>query len=123
MSELHLKASSLTASIMSLSGGNQQKVVLGRVLSDDVRLLLLDEPTRGVDVGARRDFQAMIRRVADRGVAIVYISSELAELRLCDRIQVMAEGVTTVTAPTGDEFDEDELTRLCFIRATPGETT
>lgn len=123
MSELHLKASSLTASVMSLSGGNQQKVVLGRVLSDDVRLLLLDEPTRGVDVGARRDFQAMIRGVADRGVAVIYISSELAELRLCDRIQVMAEGVTTVTAPTGDEFDEDELTRLCFIRATPGETT
>ena len=119
MDDLRLKAGSLKDPITSLSGGNQQKVVLGRVLSDGLRLLLLDEPTRGVDVGARRDFQTMIRRVADTGVGIVYISSELGELSFCDRIQVMAEGRTTVDAPTGDAFDEDELTRLCFIRRTP----
>ena len=119
MDDLRLKASSLKDPITSLSGGNQQKVVLGRVLSDGLRLLLLDEPTRGVDVGARRDFHTMIRRVADTGVGIVYISSELGELSFCDRIQVMAEGRTTVEAPTGADFDEDELTRLCFIRRTP----
>ncbi|WP_347059642.1 sugar ABC transporter ATP-binding protein [Blastococcus sp. HT6-30] len=119
MEDLRLKAGSLKDLITSLSGGNQQKVVLGRVLYDGLRLLLLDEPTRGVDVGARRDFQKLIRRVADSGVGVLYISSELAELSFCDRIQVMAEGRTTIEAPSGADFDEDDLTRLCFIRRTP----
>ncbi|GAA0268050.1 sugar ABC transporter ATP-binding protein [Cryptosporangium japonicum] len=119
--DLKLKAASLKDPITSLSGGNQQKVVLARVLTDGLRLLLLDEPTRGVDVGARRDFQALVRRVADRGVGVLYISSELAELAFCDRIQVIVEGRTTVSAPVGPDFDEDELTRLCFLRHVPGD--
>ena len=121
MGDLKLKAGSLKDPITSLSGGNQQKVVLGRVLSDGLRLLLLDEPTRGVDVGARRDFQTLVRRVADSGVGVLYISSELAELSFCDRVQVIVEGRTTVEAPVGPAFDEDEVTRLCFIRHSPGD--
>ncbi|HLU73141.1 MAG TPA: sugar ABC transporter ATP-binding protein [Nonomuraea sp.] len=114
---LRLKARSLNDSIMSLSGGNQQKVVLGRATVDGLRLLLLDEPTRGVDVGARHDFQQMVRGLADQGVGVVYVSSELAELEYCDRIVVMVEGRATVQFDNDDRFDEDELTRLCFLRA------
>ncbi|MGJ9413841.1 sugar ABC transporter ATP-binding protein [Aeromicrobium sp. CF4.19] len=120
MDALALKAASLKDPITTLSGGNQQKVVLGRVLTPGLKLLLLDEPTRGVDVGARRDFQTLIRTVAAQGVAVVYVSSELAELDFCDRIQVMVEGRTTEEAPSGAEFDEDALTRLCFATDTTG---
>lgn len=116
MSELRLKAGSLDDLIGTLSGGNQQKVVLGRVLTEDLRILLLDEPTRGVDVGARRDFQRVISQIAETGVAVVYVSSELAELSFCDRIQVIVEGRTTMEAPCGEAFDEEQLTRLCFAR-------
>jgi ribose transport system ATP-binding protein len=114
---LRLKARSLNDSIMSLSGGNQQKVVLGRATVDGLRLLLLDEPTRGVDIGARYDFQQMVRGLADQGIGVVYVSSELAELEYCDRIVVMVEGCTTVQFDNGEGFDEDELTRLCFLRS------
>ena len=76
---------------------------------------LVDEPTRGVDVGARREFDGIIRGLADRGVAVVYVASELAELQQCDRIVVMVEGCTTVEGPVGADFDEEDLTRLTFI--------
>lgn len=111
---LRVKPEGLRAGITSMSGGNQQKVVLGRFLLPGLRVLLLDEPTRGVDVGARRDFQRVIRDLADRGLGIIYVSSELGELESCDRIVVMVQGQSTGDAPTGDEFDEEELTKLCF---------
>jgi ribose transport system ATP-binding protein len=119
---LRVKATGLRAGITSLSGGNQQKIVLGRFLLPGMRVLLLDEPTRGVDVGARRDFQRVIRELADQGLAIIYVSSELAELKSCDRVVVMVQGHTTVEAPTGDAFDEEDLTRLCFRPRPPRAT-
>jgi ABC-type sugar transport system ATPase subunit len=120
---LRLKAGSLKDPILSLSGGNQQKVVLARTMSDGLRLLLLDEPTRGVDVGARRDFQRVVRELAERGVGVVYVSSELGELAHCDRVVVIVEGRTTTTFPTGDGFDEDALTRACFLHLPVGAGT
>ena len=114
---LSLKYAGLRAPIMSLSGGNQQKVVLGRVMLPGLTVLLLDEPTRGVDVGARREVERIVRGLADDGVAVLYVASELRELQQCDRIVVMVEGRTTVEGPSGDDFDEDELTRLTFIPA------
>lgn len=122
---LQVKASGLRAGITSLSGGNQQKIVLGRFMLPGMQVLLLDEPTRGVDVGARRDFLGVIRELAGEGLAIIYVSSELAELESCDRVVVMVQGQTTVEVPTGDAFDEEELTRLCFRprhRATDQES-
>jgi ribose transport system ATP-binding protein len=79
--------------IRTLSGGNQQKTLLARWLLKDCRLLLLDEPTRGVDVGARAELYALIRRLADSGVGIVLVSSEIPEvLGLADRVLVIREG-------------------------------
>jgi len=76
-----------------LSGGNQQKVVLAKWLLADAKVFLLDEPTRGVDVGAKSEIYALIRALARRGAAILFASSELEEvLRLADRILVMHRG-------------------------------
>ena len=77
----------------TLSGGNQQKLVLGKWLAIEPRVLILDEPTRGIDVGAKAQFHELIRKFADQGLAVLLISSELPELlSLCDRIMVMRQG-------------------------------
>jgi ribose transport system ATP-binding protein len=82
--------------VKGLSGGNQQKVILARWLHADCRILLIDEPTRGVDVGAKREIHGALMQLAERGVAIVMVSSELPEvLALSDRIMVMREGHVT----------------------------
>lgn len=91
-----------------LSGGNQQKVVLARWLLHHAKVLLLDEPTRGVDVGARGDLYRVIVELASRGIAIVMVSSELAELvGFCDRVLVMREGelVAELDGPSSEEAD------------------
>ncbi|MFC9894809.1 sugar ABC transporter ATP-binding protein [Nocardia sp. NPDC127579] len=89
--------------VRELSGGNQQKAILARWLLDDARVLLLDEPTRGVDVGARADVYAQIRRLADRGVAVLLVSSDLPELlALSDRVLVLREGVVIHAAPAAE---------------------
>ena len=105
-----------------LSGGNQQKVVLARWLLHSARVLLLDEPTRGVDVGARVDVYKVIAELAARGLAIVMVSSELAELvGFCDRILVMREG-SIVTELTGDQLSEEAILRHALrTRAAPAE--
>jgi ABC-type sugar transport system ATPase subunit len=88
---LHL--SSLTAPVRTLSGGNQQKVYLARCLLPEPRVLLLDEPTRGIDVGAKADIYELMREWVARGVAILLITSEMEELlALSDRILVMHRG-------------------------------
>ncbi|WP_433256911.1 sugar ABC transporter ATP-binding protein [Streptosporangium sp. CA-135522] len=92
--------------VKTLSGGNQQKAVLARWLVDGRRLLLLDEPTRGVDVGARAELYALIRGLADAGVGVVLVSSEVPEvLGLADRVLVLREGVIIREADAG-ELDE-----------------
>jgi ribose transport system ATP-binding protein len=93
----------------TLSGGNQQKVVLGRWLLGGCRLLLLDEPTRGVDVGARSEIYGLIRRLADSGVGVLLVSSEVPEvLGLADRVLVMREGAVIHEAPAAD-LDEHRV--------------
>jgi L-arabinose transport system ATP-binding protein len=92
--QLAIKTPSLAQRIMNLSGGNQQKVVLARWLGGQVKVLLLDEPTRGIDVGAKSEIYAIIYDLARRGVAVLVVSSELPEvLGIADRILVMREGV------------------------------
>ena len=93
----------------TLSGGNQQKVVLARWLLRGCRVLLLDEPTRGVDVGARSEIYALIRRLADDGVAVVVVSSEIEEvLGLSDRVLVVGEGLVLHEAHA-DQLDEHQV--------------
>jgi len=93
VAELHIRTSGVESPITSLSGGNQQKVVLARYLITSPKLLLLDEPTCGVDIGARAEIYEIIRRLAGRGMAVLFASSDLQEvLTLATRIVVMASG-------------------------------
>jgi ABC-type sugar transport system ATPase subunit len=92
-SRLDLRAADSDAPVKTLSGGNQQKVVLGRWLAKKPPVLLLDEPTRGIDVGAKREIYDLIHFLAEQGTAILLVSSELPELLgLCDRIVILREG-------------------------------
>jgi ribose transport system ATP-binding protein len=88
-----VRAARLDGEIRLLSGGNQQKVILARWLRQQPRLLLLDEPTQGVDVGARDEIYKLIAQAADQGCAVVVVSSEFEELaRICGRVLVLAHG-------------------------------
>ncbi|MDG6102172.1 sugar ABC transporter ATP-binding protein [Dactylosporangium aurantiacum] len=109
---LDLRPNDVRRPVRTLSGGNQQKVVVGRWLLGGTRLLLLDEPTRGVDVGARAELYQVIRRLADEGVGVLLVSSEVPEvLGLSDRVLVMREGRLVREAPA-DELDEDTVLDL-----------
>ena len=105
--ELAIRTSSMDHNVGTLSGGNQQKSVLARWLCTDARVLLLDDPTRGIDVGAKEEVFRLVRRLAEDGVAILYFTSELKEARaLADRVLVMADG--KIVAETGPRTPEDE---------------
>lgn len=89
---LGVKTPSLAQRIALLSGGNQQKVILARWLSEDVKIIMLDEPTRGIDVGAKSEIYSIIYDLAERGVGVIVVSSELPEIMgICDRIVVMRQ--------------------------------
>ena len=95
---LALRCSSYEAPVSTLSGGNQQKALLGRWLLWDPDLLFLDDPARGIDVGAKQDIYRMIDELAARGKGIILVSSELPELLRCaDRILVLSQGRATAT--------------------------
>jgi ribose transport system ATP-binding protein len=109
---LSLRPDNPDVPIRTLSGGNQQKAVLARWLLRGCRVLLLDEPTRGVDVGARAELYAVIRRLADQGLAVLLVSSEVPEvLGLADRVLVLREGRVVHTAPAR-ELDESRVLDL-----------
>jgi len=106
---LDVRPTGVDREMRTLSGGNQQKVVLARWLLRGCRVLILDEPTRGVDVGARSEIYALIRRLADDGVAVVVVSSEIEEvLGLSDRVLVVGEGSVLHQAPA-DQLDEHQV--------------
>jgi ribose transport system ATP-binding protein len=112
--QLHVRAPGLEAAVRVLSGGNQQKTVLARWLAARPKLLILDEPTHGVDVGAKAEIAALVRALAREGVAILLISSELPEvLALSDRILVMRRGRIAAAL---DRADADE--RVVMLHAT-----
>ncbi len=98
--------------VSSLSGGNQQKVAIAKQLSVDPKVIFLDEPTRGVDVGAKAEIHRLLRDLARSGVGIVVISSELPELiGLCDRVLVVREG-TVAGEVDGEAMTEEAIMRL-----------
>ncbi|MFB7362453.1 sugar ABC transporter ATP-binding protein [Streptomyces hydrogenans] len=110
--ELSLRPDDPDVAIRTLSGGNQQKAVLARWLLRGCKVLLLDEPTRGVDIGARAELYAVIRRLADEGLAVLLVSSEVPEvLGLADRVLVLREGSVVHTAPAR-ELDEHRVLDL-----------
>jgi len=114
-----LKVERLSNSVSTLSGGNQQKVAIAKMLSISPRLIFLDEPTRGVDVGAKSEIHRILRRLAEEGVGIVAISSEFPELiGLCDRVLVVHEG-RVAGEVAGDALTEQNLIRLASGIAGP----
>ncbi|AOS44577.1 Arabinose import ATP-binding protein AraG [Lacunisphaera limnophila] len=107
---LGVKTASAETAIVHLSGGNQQKVILARWLSEDVKVILLDEPTRGIDVGAKSEIYALVQQLAARGVGVLFVSSELPEvLGLADRILVMRGGALAGEFPRAAATEESVL--------------
>jgi rhamnose transport system ATP-binding protein len=116
---LQVKAASLQAQVATLSGGNQQKVALARALATSPQVLILDEPTQGVDVGAKAEIHARVAELAGQGLAVLAISSEVPELlALCDRIAVMCEG-TIVAVLDRAQATPERL--LALALGSPGE--
>lgn len=112
---LNVKAASLEQPIGKLSGGNQQKVILGRWLSTAMSVILLDEPTRGIDVGAKSEIYELIFKLAENGVTVLVVSSDLPEvLGISDRILVMKDGAVTGELQR-DEFNEQTALRLAML--------
>ncbi len=97
---LSIKTPNHRTPINTLSGGNQQKVIVGRWLAEEIDLFVMDEPTRGIDVGARRDIYTLLYDLAEQGKGVIVISSDLAEVSsICDRIGVMRDGVLVDIVP------------------------
>jgi ribose transport system ATP-binding protein len=112
---VQIKVHSPDAPVSSLSGGNQQKVALARVLHQQADVLLLDEPTRGIDVGTKSEIYRLMGELAADGKAIIFVSSYLPELlAVCDRIGVMARGRLREVRPT-NEWTEDQV-MACAVR-------
>ncbi|KQW59727.1 sugar ABC transporter ATP-binding protein [Variovorax sp. Root411] len=115
---LRIRSRSIEQPVATLSGGNQQKVVFARWLHRECKVLLLDEPTRGVDVGARADLYAELDRMTDAGKALLMVSSDLRELMaMCDRIGVMSAGRLVAVFERG-EWSEQSLLAAAFSDAT-----
>ncbi|MEQ8856654.1 sugar ABC transporter ATP-binding protein [Gimesia sp.] len=103
--------------VQFLSGGNQQKVVLGKWLAMNPRVLLLDEPTRGVDIGAKEEIYTLMNQLASQGMAVLFVSSDLEEIRgISDRVLVMHEGQMT------GELSRDELSEEAIMQLATGQT-
>lgn len=114
VNRLRIKHSGVLRAVSSLSGGNQQKVVLSKILATKPALLLLDEPTRGIDVGAKAEVHALMRDLANEGIAIIFVTSVLPELLMgSDRIVVMRGG-RTVAELSAEEATEELVTSYAF---------
>jgi D-xylose transport system ATP-binding protein len=114
---LRIKAPSLETPAAALSGGNQQKVVLGKALMTKPRVVFLDEPTRGIDVGAKLEVYELVNRLTREGQAVVLVSSELPELMgMSDRILMLHEGVV------GGSFTRADASAERLMRAALGHT-
>ena len=117
--DLLIKTSSVDAGVTTLSGGNQQKVVLGKWMFTQPEVLILDEPTRGIDVGAKYEIYRLIHRMADQGKAVILVSSELPELLgMSDRIYTICEGAITGEIASRDANQE----KLMRLMTTTSET-
>ena len=114
MRRLNLKARGPEQTVEHLSGGNQQKVALIRVLHQQADVLLLDEPTRGIDVGTKAEVYRLMAEAAAEGKAVVFVSSYFAELLgVCDRVAVMARGRLRAVRPVA-EWNSDSMLRCAL---------
>lgn len=118
--KLHTKCSSVLEEVNNLSGGNQQKVLLSKWIFAEPDILLLDEPTRGIDVGAKYEIYCIINQLAEEGKSILFISSEMPEiLGICDRIYVLSEG-RIVGEMLGSEASQEKIMK-CIVQNQKGD--
>ena len=118
--KMRIKTSSEQQMIKNLSGGNQQKVILSRWIATKPKILIMDEPTRGIDVGAKAEIEKLIRDLAEQGVSIILISSEMMELvRNCDRVVVLRDGKVKGTL-TGNDISEVNMMKTIAGEETEG---
>ena len=116
--QLGIRTPSIDQLVKNLSGGNQQKTILARWMGSDVKVILLDEPTRGIDVGAKSEIYEVIRTLGERGIGVLLYSSELDELcSLCDRVLVLFRGQLVASLGKG------ELTRARLLSTMMGKPT
>ncbi|WP_373511771.1 sugar ABC transporter ATP-binding protein [Persicitalea sp.] len=109
VNDLHIKTASLSQSVLQLSGGNQQKVLIGKTLLAKPEIIIFDEPTRGIDIGAKHEIYKLIRQLTAGGIAILLISSELPEiLGLCDRVVVLSQGRQTALL-SREEMSQEKI--------------
>jgi ribose transport system ATP-binding protein len=114
--ELSVRCSSTEQTVDELSGGNQQKVVIAKWIYKNCDVLIFDEPTKGIDVGAKFEIYNMLGELADKGKAVIFVSSDLKELMaVCDRIMVMSAGLVAAT------FSRDEWSREKIMGAALSE--
>ena len=121
--KLNVKAPSIDVDVYNLSGGNQQKVCLAKALINDPEVILLDEPTRGIDVGAKLEIYRLIADLADQGKAVVFVSSELPEIIGCaDRVYTMMGGRITAEL-LGEDINEENVLKYCLQVSAVEEAT
>ena len=118
--KLRTKTSSMSQHLRNLSGGNQQKVVVGRWLINDADIFIFDEPTRGIDIGAKSEMYELMEDLVKKGKSIIMISSELAEIQRCsDRVVVMCEGRITAVLPI-EEASQENIMKYAMMRNGEG---
>lgn len=121
--ELQIKVADKKLPILSLSGGNQQKVVIAKGLLTEPKVLLLDEPSRGIDIGAKTEVFEIVHQLSEKGLSLIVVSSELKEIMaIADRIYVLSNGKLTGELE-GDEITEDTLVRLSYAGLGTGRQT
>ena len=114
---MNVRAPTIESPVGGLSGGNQQKVVLGKWVATEPDVLILDEPTRGIDVGAKYEIYTIINRLADAGKAVLVISSELPELLgICDRIYTLSAGRITANIDRRDADQEILMRHMTQVK-------
>jgi ABC-type sugar transport system ATPase subunit len=119
---LSIATPGLTQTVRNLSGGNQQKVVLAKWLSTEPKLLIMDEPTRGIDVGAKAEVHALMSRLAKQGIGILMISSEMPEIiGMSDRVMVMCQGRITGEFERGNLNQEEIMTCATQFLSVEGD--
>jgi ribose transport system ATP-binding protein len=121
-SEMQIKLADVDQKVNSLSGGNQQKVLISKLLSVAPKVIIMDEPTRGIDIGAKAQIYHLLRRLASEGIGIIMISSELPEvIGVCDRVAVMYEG-SVCGILEGDEVNERSIIQMACLSSDERQT-